>query len=145
MKVEIKINKELEEALITIETSQVTNEINKLVDYINSSRIDLLVGIVDEKIEVINEDEIVKIIAQDKKNYAITETKKYWIQSPLYEIEKRLGKNFIRISHSEIINAKKIKNIDMSFTGTICLMLSNKQSSYCSRRYVKKIKEILGL
>ncbi|WP_201447776.1 LytTR family DNA-binding domain-containing protein [Streptococcus halichoeri] len=119
MKVEIKINKELEEPLITIETSQLTNEINKLVDYINSSRIDLLVGIVDEKLEVINEDEIVKIIAQEKKNYAITETKKYWIKSPLYEIEKRLGKNFIRISHSEIINAKKIKSIDMSFTGTI--------------------------
>lgn len=51
----------------------------------------------------------------------------------------------IRISNSEIVNLKKVKNLDLSFVGTICMELSNGDVSYVSRRYVSKIKRLLGL
>ena len=64
----------------------------------------------------------------------------------LYEIENRLPSNqFIRISNSEIINLKKVNNFDLSFTGTICVKLSNGITTYVSRRYVPKLKKILGI
>ena len=63
----------------------------------------------------------------------------------LYEIEEKLcSGNFVRISNSEIINLKKVKNFDLSFTGTILVRLSDGSTSYVSRRYVSKIKKILG-
>ena len=33
----------------------------------------------------------------------------------------------------------------MSFTGTICVSLSNGAVTYVSRRYIAKIKQLLGL
>lgn len=52
---------------------------------------------------------------------------------------------FVRISNSEIVNLKKVKSLDLSFVGTICMELSNGTVSYVSRRYVSKIKKVLGL
>lgn len=64
----------------------------------------------------------------------------------LYELEERLDKgSFVRISNSEIINMKKVKGFDLSFTGTICVSLSNGTTTYVSRRYVAKIKQVLGI
>lgn len=61
-------------------------------------------------------------------------------------MEERLNSNyFIRISNSEIINLKKVKNFDLSFTGTICVELMNGTTTYVSRRYVSKMKTILGI
>ena len=60
--------------------------------------------------------------------------------------ENRLNKeHFIRISNSELINLKKVRNFDLSFVGTICVSLSDDTVSYVSRRYVAKIKQVLGI
>ena len=64
----------------------------------------------------------------------------------LYEAEERLRQQrFVRISNSEIINLNKAKNFDLSFTGTICVTLSDGSKAYVSRRYVNRIKEVLGI
>ncbi len=52
---------------------------------------------------------------------------------------------FVRISNSEIVNLKKVKNFDLSITGTICVELANDTKTYVSRRYVSKIKKVLGI
>ena len=52
---------------------------------------------------------------------------------------------FVRISHSEIVNLRKITALDLSLTGTIRITLAGGTVCYASRRYVKKIKEALGL
>lgn len=43
------------------------------------------------------------------------------------------------------INLKKVRNFDLSLSGTICVTLSDGTATYVSRRYVSKIKKILGL
>ena len=47
--------------------------------------------------------------------------------------------------NTEIINLRKIEEFDMSFTGTICVSLTNGAVTYVSRRYIAKIKQLLGL
>ena len=62
------------------------------------------------------------------------------------ELEERLAKDrFVRISNSEIINLKQVKGFDLSFAGTICVTLSGGTVTYVSRRYVAKIKQVLGI
>lgn len=64
----------------------------------------------------------------------------------LYELEERLNPHqFVRISNSEIINLKRVNNFDLSFTGTIRVKLSNETVTYVSRRYISKLKKILGI
>ena len=64
----------------------------------------------------------------------------------LYELEGKLDRHtFVRISNSEIVNLRKVAALDLSLTGTIRLKLTDGTVCYASRRYVKKIKEALGL
>ena len=78
--------------------------------------------------------------------YAQTEQDTYTLRLRLYEMEQRLaGHSFVRISNAEIINLKMVKGFDLSFTGTICVTLANGTVTYVSRRYVSKIKHVLGL
>ena len=68
------------------------------------------------------------------------------LKARLYELEERLAKkNFIRISNSEIVNFSKIKNFDLSLAGTITIIFKDGSKTYVSRRYVKKIKQFLGI
>ena len=70
----------------------------------------------------------------------------YTVRERLYELERRLAaKRFVRISHSEIVNLKRVTALDLSLTGTIRMTLTGGVTVYVSRRYVKKIKEVLGL
>ena len=76
----------------------------------------------------------------------MTQQGEYVLRLRLYELEKRLPANqFVRISNSEIINLKKVDHFDLSFTGTICVQLINDAITYVSRRYVSKLKKILGI
>ncbi|MGN1069556.1 MAG: LytTR family DNA-binding domain-containing protein, partial [Candidatus Fimadaptatus sp.] len=60
--------------------------------------------------------------------------------------EQRLAsQSFVRISNGEIINLKKVRGFDLGFTGTICVSLSNGTVTYVSRRYVARIKQLLGI
>ena len=61
----------------------------------------------------------------------------------LVDYHSGIFKNFI--SNGEIINIKKVKGFDLSFVGTIRVSLTNGTVTYVSRRYVSKIKKLLGL
>lgn len=89
---------------------------------------------------------MIRIYASAGKVFAVTHKGEYVLRLRLYEIEERLPSHqFVRISNSEIINLKNVNNFDMSFTGTICVKLANGTVTYVSRRYVSKLKKILGI
>ena len=148
MKLNINIDAGAKEPEITITTSHMTEDVNRVVDFV--SRLDdaptIISGIREDKVELLDPEVIVKIYAEDSKVFAQTEKGSYQIRLRLYEAEERLDSSkFVRISNSEIVNLKKVKSLDLSFVGTICMELSNGEVSYVSRRYVSKIKRVLGL
>lgn len=89
---------------------------------------------------------MIRIYLNSGKVFAVTDKGEYILRLRLYEIENLLlTDQFIRISNSGIINLKKVNNFDLSFTGTICVKLSNGVTTYVSRRYIPKLKKILGI
>ena len=149
MKLNINIDAGAKEPEIMITTAHMTEDINRVVDFV--SRLDdaptIISGIRKDKVvELLDTDAIVKIYAEDSKVFTQTDKGTYQIRLRLYEAEERLDSSkFVRISNSEIVNLKKVKSLDLSFVGTICMELSNGTVSYVSRRYVSKIKKVLGL
>ena len=70
----------------------------------------------------------------------------FTVRERLYELEEALsGTRFVRVSNSEIVNLNKVSALDLSLTGTIKLTLEGAAAVYVSRRYVRKIKQVLGL
>lgn len=148
MKLNINIDLGAKEPEIMITTARMTEDVNRVVDFV--SRLDdaptIISGIREDKVELLDQEAIVRIYAEEGKVFAKTEQGLYQIRLRLYEVEERLNNGkFVRISNSEIVNLKKVKSLDLSFVGTICMELSNGEVSYVSRRHVSKIKKVLGL
>ena len=146
MQVEVKLDKSADEPKVIILASRMTEEVHSLVQMLSDSEPKLIAGFREDTVTVLDEKDILKIYAANGKVYAVLPSGEYTLRLRLYEIEERLKpRHFVRISNSEIINLKKVKSFDLSFTGTICVVMSDGSKTYASRRYVVKLKEVLGI
>lgn len=146
MQIEIRIDETCKEPKVIIVTNQMTDEIKDLAEKLSARQATVLAGFKKDTMEVMKTETIERIYAAQGKVYAVTEQGEYMLRLRLYELEERLpGTDFVRISNSEIINLRKVKAFDLSFTGTICVTLTNGTVTYVSRRYVSKIKQVLGI
>ena len=146
MQVEIKIDPSYTEPKIIVLTSSMTEDVSNLVKKLSENVPDIISGSRNEKMEVLEQADLIRVYANSGKVFAVTPKGEYFLRLRLYEMEERLNPDrFVRISNSEIINLKKVKNFDLSFTGTISVEMTNGTTTYVSRRYVAKIKKILGL
>lgn len=146
MQVEIKTDPAYTEPKVLILTASVTEEINDIVKKLAEESPQILSGSRDGKVEVLEWTGIIRIYAGMGKVFAVTDNGEYTLRLRLYEVEKRLDPNqFVRISNSEIINLKMVNHFDLSFSGTICVKLKDGSTAFVARRYVAKIKKILGI
>jgi DNA-binding LytR/AlgR family response regulator len=146
MQIEIKIDETCKEPKIVIHTPTMTEEITELVKKLTDAEPQALAGFKDGQLEVLQPETIARAYAADQKVYVQTDAGTYLVRLRLYELEERLDKNaFVRISNSEIVNLRKVASMDLSFSGTICIKLHGNTTTYVSRRYVAKIKQILGV
>ena len=146
MEIEIKIEPDYKIPKVIIVTEKVTEEINALIAKLSEETPQLISGFRDNMLRILEQDEIIRVYSENGKIIAATDEGEYVLRQRLYEMEERLdGTKFVRISNSEIINLKKVRSFDLSFTGTICVSLSDSSVTYVSRRYVSKIKKILGI
>lgn len=146
MKVEIIIDENCLEARLVVFTREITPEINELVKKVSEPQPSLLIGYKDDRLEILQPETVMRIYADQQKVFAQTDTDTFSLRIRLYEVEEKLNLfHFIRISNSEIVNFRKVKNLDMGFNGTICIVFQSGARSYVSRRYVAKIKTYLGL
>ncbi|MDD3428452.1 MAG: LytTR family DNA-binding domain-containing protein [Oscillospiraceae bacterium] len=146
MQVEISIDDHAAQPKVVIVTSCVTPAVQALAKKLAQETPFILTGQRDDKFEILQPEEIVRIYTMDKKTIAETQNGSYTIKLRLYELEERLNvAQFVRISNSEMINLKKTKSFDVSFVGTVCVCMCNGAVTYASRRYVTKIKQLLGI
>lgn len=146
MKTEIRIESGCTEPKIIIVTDKMTEEINRIVKLLDQDAPQIISGVRDDVTEILEQSDIIRIYAAAGKIFAVSEKGEYTLRKRLYELEELLDKTrFVRISNSEIINLKKAKSFDLSAAGTICVLLSNGSTAYVSRRYVSKIKRLLGM
>ena len=146
MQVEIKIDDSCIETQVIIITDNVTDEINDILNTLSSKTPEVITGFHNDLAEILSPDDIIRIYAAGGKTFASVKEKEYTLRQRLYELEVQLTKrSFVRISNSEIINLKKVRNFDLSISGTICVTLSDSTVTYVSRRYVSKIKQVLGI
>ena len=146
MQVEVRIDQSVTNPKVIIVTGEITEEVNALVQTLSESEPRMIAGFREDTVTILDEKDILRIYASNGKVYAVLPAGEYVIRLRLYEVEERLKPSrFVRISNSEIINLKKVRSFDLSFTGTICVTLADGSKTYVSRRYVTKIKEVLGI
>lgn len=146
MKIEIKLDDSCQEPSVIILADKMTDEVRALVKKLSGDTPQILIGLRGDRLEILDQQSIIRIYAASGKVYASTEEGEYILRQRLYELEDRLDPgHFLRISNSEIINLRKVRGFDLRLSGTICVTFSNGAVTYASRRYVAKIKKILGI
>lgn len=146
MKIEIKLDDSCQEPSVIILADKMTDEVRALVKKLSGDTPQILIGLCGDRLEILDQQSIIRIYAASGKVYASTEEGEYILRQRLYELEDRLDPgHFLRISNSEIINLRKVRGFDLRLSGTICVSFSNGAVTYVSRRYVAKIKKILGI
>lgn len=146
MKIEVKVDAACAETTVVICTNKVTDDIQNLVRKLSQDTPQVIVGFREDEAVILTQEEMLRAFAESGKVFAQTLEGTFLTRLRLYELEERLDKKrFVRISNSEIINLNWIRGFDLSFTGTICVRMKNDAVTYVSRRYVSKIKQMLGL
>ena len=144
MKLELNIDEKVKETLVVVSANKIDKEVQNLINYIEYSS-EYLIGLVEDKVSIIDIDEIIRVYIEDRKTFVVTLKDTYVVKKKLYEVENMVTRNFIKISQSEIANIKFIKNLDFSNTGTIVIKYKNSDISYVSRRMIKEFKLKLGI
>ncbi|MDQ2086468.1 LytTR family DNA-binding domain-containing protein [Herbivorax sp. ANBcel31] len=146
MQVEIKIDESCDKPKIVIYTKEITREVTELANRLSNNSSKVITGVKDEKIYLLNPEKIYRFYSEDKKVYADCVGGIYIVKMRLYEIEDIFANSsFIRISNSAIVNFDKVSNLDVAFASSITLKFNNGKTEFVSRRYIKKIKQYLGL
>lgn len=144
MKIKYIIGDKYPEPEVHLCVKEKNREATELYDAIEKLLELRIVGYRGQESEMLSPARIVRIYSENKKVFARTAEDCYEVKDRLYVLEELLSEQkFVRISNSELVNVQQIEKLDMSYAGTIQVRMKNGDVTYVSRRYVRKIKEVL--
>ncbi|MBQ4348202.1 MAG: LytTR family transcriptional regulator [Clostridia bacterium] len=141
LKIVIDKNRAEEVLVFAHERSELVKSIESLVERCEKN----FVAYGDGCVRKISADEVYCFVSCGGKVYALTENEKLLLKERLYQIEEKLGNNFVKINQSCIGNINSIKSFDVSVSGTLKVIFKNGYTDYVSRRQIKNVKERFGI
>lgn len=145
MKVSIDLSPEYKEPYAVIHTDKVTDEIMRIVEMFGSNETPVTAFQNEEEIVVLKPREIYMVRVEGGDTLIYGERQKYRSRKRLYELAEILGKQFMQISKTTLINLSYIDSIEPGFSGTMLMKLKNGNKDYVSRKYLPEFKRYLGL
>lgn len=147
MKVEVQIDPALDEPVIVLRAPMPTEEVEQLARLLRAQDAPRPFTVYAEREAVrVSRSMVLRFYAEDKGVLCQTGKGTFTVRARLYELEEELaGTKFVRVSNSEIVNLDRVAALDLTLAGTIKMTLEGGTVCWVSRRYVKKIKQALGL
>ncbi|TQR21429.1 LytTR family DNA-binding domain-containing protein [Psychrobacillus vulpis] len=146
MKVSLNIDCDFKETKVTIETPELDNSVQEILDFIKGRETEFLVGKSGEMQHILKPSDIHYFHTETEGVFAVNSTGSYKLKEKLYELEEILPPNkFIRLSKSVIANLHEMSRFEASFNGTLCVYFKSGTKEYVSRTYVNTIKEALKM
>lgn len=145
MKINIEENKDINETEVLIRCKTKDSTIEGLIDSLKGFQ-EKLPCYENKAIYYIHYEEIFYIESVDNNVYVYLKTKVLETKLKLYELEEKLkGSNFLRCNKATILNLKKISLLEPQINRSIIASMENGERIYISRKYVKCLKELLGV
>ncbi|SCJ94714.1 Sensory transduction protein lytR [uncultured Eubacterium sp.] len=147
MRVELQIDVHCEEPFAVLHIAKLTPSIQEAIKILEKEGMQNIITAQSAgKVFLIDPDTIEVIRTEGRELVLYSKSKeRYLLAKPLYELERLLGSDFIRISKSAIINFRRIHHAEASFNGTMEVVMKNGIEEVITRSYRKQFKERLGV
>ena len=144
MKVSVEITPGVKEPYAVIYTAQVTEEIQRTIALLGTGDTPVT-AYHEEKLIILQPEDIFMVRVEDGDTILYGARQKYRSRKRLYELSIQLGKQFMQISKSTLVNLSYLDSIEPGLGGTMLLKLKNGCKDYVSRKYLPDFKRYLGL
>lgn len=144
MKITVLEDSGLDETEVVIHCSKADSTVAKIISALSAIE-HRLTGVKDGRTYILEPDEVLYFESVDKRTFCYTRRDIYEVFARLYELEERMGTNFIRVSKSAVVNIRSIASILPDFGGRLELTLKNEERLLVSRQYAQLLKSRIGL
>ena len=145
MKVSVEISEAYREPCAVIYTDKMTDEIQRLLDAFGSKNPPITAWRNQEGMVVLQPEDIFMVRVENGDTVIYGEKHAYRSPKRLYELAAQLGKRFMQISKSTLVNLSQLDSVEPGFSGTVLLKLKNGSQDYVSRKFLPEFKKYLGL
>lgn len=144
---EVRIDPGLDEPVVILCAPSPTEEVEALAARLRGEAPPQPFTVYREREAVrVSRSMVLRFYAEGKGVFCQTGKGVFTVRQRLYELEEGLaGTRFVRVSNSEIVNLDRVTGLDLTLAGTIKMTLEGGTVCWVSRRYVKKIRKVLGL
>lgn len=145
MKVKLELSDEYTTPYAVIYADKVTDQIQQMMDILDADITPVIAFLNEDTVVILKPEGIYKVCIEGGDTIIYGKTQKYRSRKRLYELEQQLGKRFMQISKSTLVNLDYIDSVESGFNCTLLLKRKNGSKDYVSRTYLPKFKKYLGL
>ena len=147
MRVELKIDPACQEPCAVINAARLTPNLQAAISLLEKEGEENVFPAQRDGKTYLIEPDAIEIIRTEGRDLALYDRQKrrFLLNRPLYELEKQLGKNFVRISKSALVSIRRISHVEASFNGTMELVMKNGVEEVITRSYRQQFKQRLGV
>lgn len=142
MKIKIHYDQKLARDELQIAAFEPSRTLDHIIDFAQKELF-YLIGLKEKEKVRIDLKYIQRIYSANKQVCCMVNGQEYQLLERLYQLQEKLPNSFVQISRTEMIQIQAVNKFTITRSGIIEIIFKDGQKTSASRRYLKKVKEVL--
>ena len=142
MKIKVHYDQKLARDELQIAAFEPSRTLDHIIDFAQKELF-YLIGLKEKEKVRIDLKNIQRIYSANKQVFCVANGQEYQLSERLYQLQEKLPNSFVQISRTEIIQIQTVEKFAITKSGIIEIIFTDGQKTSASRRYLKKVREVL--
>ncbi|GAB6383930.1 LytTR family DNA-binding domain-containing protein [Enterococcus cecorum] len=142
MKIKVHYDQKLARDELQIAAFEPSRTLDYIIDFAQKELF-YLIGLKEKEKVRIDLKNIQRIYSANKQVFCVANGQEYQLSERLYQLQEKLPNSFVQISRTEIIQIQTVEKFSITKSGIIEIIFTDGQKTSASRRYLKKVREVL--
>lgn len=142
MKIKVHYDQKLARDELQIAAFEPSRTLDRIIDFAQKELF-YLIGLKEKEKVSIDLRDIQRIYSANKQVFCVANGQEYQLSERLYQLQEKLPNSFVQISRTEIIQIQTVEKFTITKSGIIEIIFTDGQKTSASRRYLKKVREVL--
>ena len=142
MKIKVHYDQKLAHDELQIAAFEPSRTLDYIIDFAQKELF-YLIGLKEKEKVRIDLKDIQRIYSTNKQVFCMVNGQEYQLLERLYQLQEKLPNSFVQISRIEMIQIQAVNKLAITRSGIIEIIFKDRQKTSASRRYLKKVKEVL--